>query len=198
MSDYLDILDNTPDGIDEDELQQMQAAQEQRQADIQTLQQEQEEETSSSPAGESKTPTSKEEQTTGSVLNAGKSPTNSEPKKEPEPTESDGPISKGMVQGAMAVKDAVDLPGKAMADFAIDAVNLIPGVNIPKHPKFHNETLQATREVMSVVVPTIFLAKTGVGAGAAAAKASKIKALSSPLMKKLGEIGASTGIGSCC
>ena len=147
MSDYLDILDNEPDGISEEELQQMQAAQEQRQADMLTAQQEQEEQqqTSSSPStGESKTTASKEE-----------------PKKEEKKEEEEGGFLEGAADAAMDVgtnligmvskpaETAINLArGKTdkalnnnaielgVADTAVDAVNLIPGLNLPKIPSF--------------------------------------------------------------
>ena len=60
---------------------------------------------------------------------------------------------------------------------------MIPGVNLPKLPKFHTDGIQATREVASVVLPTIGLSMAGVGAGGAAAKASKLKWLMIHLLR---------------
>ena len=48
-------------------------------------------------------------------------------------------------------------------DFGADLVNMIPGVNAPKLPKFHEWTSTATREISSVVAPTIGLTKAGGG-----------------------------------
>ncbi len=66
----------------------------------------------------------------------------------------------------------------SVVDFGVDMINVIPGVNLPKIPKFNDKGIQTLREISSIVLPTIFLTK-GVGllgkAGqaATAAKAAK-------------------------
>ena len=61
-------------------------------------------------------------------------------------------------------------------DFGVDTVNLIPGVNIPKIPKFNDRGIQALREISSIVLPTIFLTR-GIGLlGKAGHAATAVKA----------------------
>ena len=50
----------------------------------------------------------------------------------------------------------------SVIDFGVDTVNIIPGVNVPKIPKFNDRGIQALREISSIVLPTILLTK-GVG-----------------------------------
>lgn len=44
---------------------------------------------------------------------------------------------------------------QGIADFGVDVLNVIPGVNIPKANDFENEVAQSVREISSVVVPTM-------------------------------------------
>jgi len=78
-------------------------------------------------------------------------------------------------------------------DFALDALNLLPGVNIPKLPKFESDVTQTVRELSSIVVPTVAL--TGAGAGAIGGLAKGSKFLNDPLVKTIGTtaFGAGTG-----
>jgi hypothetical protein len=62
---------------------------------------------------------------------------------------------------------ALSIP-TSLLDFGVDTLNLIPGVNIPKITPFQNEIAQATREISSVVTPTILLGRAGNQAGASA------------------------------
>ena len=55
-----------------------------------------------------------------------------------------------------------------VADFGTDLINLIPGVNMPKAPKFQNEMAQASRDIASVMAPTLFGGQYLQGLGAAA------------------------------
>lgn len=79
---------------------------------------------------------------------------------------------------ARTTSEAVLSIPTSVIDFGVDTVNLIPGVNIPKIPKFNDRGVQSLREISSIVLPTILLTK-GVGllgkAGhaATAAKAAK-------------------------
>ncbi len=89
---------------------------------------------------------------------------------------------------------ALSIPTGAL-DFGVETLNIIPGVDLPKLPKFHNNTATAIREIFSIVGPTIGLTLSGVGALGAAAKASKLKILADPLFKKLATMGFSAGVG---
>ena len=95
-----------------------------------------------------------------------------------------------------------DLMGIAgLTDFALDALNLIPGVDLPKIPKFENDVAQSSREIMSVVVPTIALG--GAGTAALTAKAGQLstatragKLLNDPLVRRIGTAAFSAGAGA--
>ena len=87
-------------------------------------------------------------------------------------------------------------PATGVIDWGVDLINKIPGVEVPKLPKYQDEAATAVRDISSVVVPTIGLTMTGVGALSAAGKASKVKLLSDPFVKWLGTTGASAGIGA--
>ena len=63
---------------------------------------------------------------------------------------------------ARTTSEAVLSIPTSVIDFGVDTVNLIPGVNIPKIPKFNDRGVQALREISSIVLPTILLTK-GVG-----------------------------------
>ena len=88
-----------------------------------------------------------------------------------------------------------------LLDAAVDALNLIPNVDIPKVPKFESEVSQSLREISSIVLPTVGLTMAGgVGLGAAAGKlgtATKVgKFLNDPLVKSLGTKAFSAGAGA--
>ena len=58
---------------------------------------------------------------------------------------------------------------QGIADFGVDVLNIIPGVNIPKANDFENEVAQSVREISSVVVPTMVFGGAMQAAGVAAA-----------------------------
>ena len=170
MSDPInDIFNGTPDGIDEDELKEMQAADAQRVADAEALKNENQE--------EMKPETAKADLA-------------------PEPKEENKPMP---VEDILAGKGPV-APGEAAAtgviDWGIDLINMIPGVSAPKLPKYQDEVATAVRDISSVVIPTVGLTVSGVGALSAAGKASKAKILADPFVKWLGTTSASAGIGA--
>lgn len=83
-----------------------------------------------------------------------------------------------------------------VVDFGVDLINHIPGVEIPKIPKFQNDIFQAAREISSFVIPTVLLTR-GAGAAAGAANAKlKWEVGKSALMKWLGEAGIAAGSGA--
>jgi len=55
-----------------------------------------------------------------------------------------------------------------LIDFGTDLVNIIPGVNVPKIPKFENDVAEAGRNISSVLIPTLFggMALKGLGVAA--------------------------------
>tara|TARA_R100001015_G_scaffold18725_2_gene12656 strand:- start:1214 stop:5104 length:3891 start_codon:yes stop_codon:yes gene_type:complete len=86
--------------------------------------------------------------------------------------------------------------GTSLLDAGADLLNLIPGVNLPKVPKFEQEVTQTVREVSSVVLPTM----VGTGALTSAAKGAgfvqKSKFLSDPLVAWMGSTAAAGGVGA--
>ena len=80
----------------------------------------------------------------------------------------------------------------ALVDFGVDAINLIPGVELPKIPEFNDRGLQTLREITSIVGPTVALTFFGNAAGTAAA--AKVTAASKAgkgarLLKHLSALG---------
>lgn len=86
-------------------------------------------------------------------------------------------------------------PAAGTVDFLVDAVNMVPGIEIQKAPKYQNEYAQTSRELASFLVPTLLLTKTGLGAGVAADKLVKWKVGQSALMKMIGTAGVEAGSG---
>ena len=88
-----------------------------------------------------------------------------------------------------------------VADFAVDALNLIPNVDIPKAPKFESDVNQSVREISSILIPTVALGGFGSAGLAARAgtlgKATKLgKFLNDPLTKHLGNMAFQAGAGA--
>jgi len=111
---------------------------------------------------------------------------------QPQPQQQQG--DRNIIQQAF---DVLAAPGQGVNDWFVDTLNLVPGVNLRKAPKFENDVTQSLREISSIVVPTIFLTK---GAGAAlgtAASASRVKLFSDPFVKWVAPkmLGAGVGAG---
>jgi len=102
-------------------------------------------------------------------------------------------------QGQNIFQQAFDVlasPGQGVNDFFVDAINILPGVELKKRPKFENDITQSVREISSVVIPSIFLTK-GLGTVAGtSASASKLKLLSDPAFKWFAEKGLAAGVGA--
>jgi len=99
------------------------------------------------------------------------------------------------------VHELTTAPGAGIVDFAVDALNLIPNVDIPKAPKFENDIGQSVREISSIVIPTVVLG--GAGSAAIAARAGQVskvtklgKFLNDPLTKHLGNMAFTAGAGA--
>ena len=86
-------------------------------------------------------------------------------------------------------------PAAGTVDFLVDAVNMVPGVEIQKAPEYQNKYAQTSRELASFLVPTLLLTKSGLGAGVAADKLVKWKVGQSALMKMIGTAGVEAGSG---
>ena len=81
-------------------------------------------------------------------------------------------------------------------DWGIDVVNHIPGVNIPKIPKYQNKMIQAGRELASIIVPTILLQRGGNSLGKMANSRVGWKLGQNELVKFIGEAGVAAGTGA--
>ena len=170
MTDPIDQIFNGEAGsVDEEDLVKMQAAQDA--AELQVPVPQEEPESSSTPEAK---PT--EEPATAEQTNE-------------EPKEDDG-------FGLDDVGELASAVPLGVADFAVDTFNLIPGVDIQKVNDHDNQVAQAVRDISSVVVPTIALSMTGIGALGVAGKASKLKLLADPFVKWLGTTAFSAGAGA--
>ena len=94
------------------------------------------------------------------------------------------------------VFDVLASPGQGVNDFFVDAINIIPGVDLKKRPKFENDITQTIREISSIVLPTVFITKGATGAANVGASASRLKMLSDPLVKWIGEKSLAAGVGA--
>jgi hypothetical protein len=92
-------------------------------------------------------------------------------------------------------------PHIGILDASLDALNLLPNVDLPKVPKLESDVNQTVREISSIVLPTVALTMAGgTGLSVAAGKlgtTSKIgKFLNDPLVKSLGTKAFSAGAGA--
>lgn len=97
---------------------------------------------------------------------------------------------------ARDVLEGATAPIVGVSDFGVDLLNKIPGVDLPKVPKYKNELLQAARELASIVVPTILLTKAGGQAGAAANARVGWKLGQNALVKWISNAGLAAGAGA--
>jgi hypothetical protein len=81
-----------------------------------------------------------------------------------------------------------------IADFAVDAFNLVTRQEARKVPEFENEVAQSMREMSSIVLPT--LALSGTGSAALASRTKNIKFLANPFVKWLGNTAFGAGVGA--
>lgn len=147
-----------------------------------------EEEESEKPSTqEAKAPTLEQKQTSSSTE---EKPT-TEQTTEEQPRDQEFPWDEGFDLGDAArnIKENALAVPYGVADFGVDLINLIPGIEIDKLPKFNNRAIQAVRDIASFVVPTIatgglvgVAGKAAVGAKALqGAKATKL--LADPFMR---------------
>lgn len=102
----------------------------------------------------------------------------------------------GLLDAAQTFAESQFAAGTGALDFGVDLINLIPGVNAPKLPKFRNELAQAAREISSIVLPTIGLTRLGsVGGKAAQAKVGS-EFGKNALVKFISESGLAAGAGA--
>ncbi len=79
--------------------------------------------------------------------------------------------------------------GAGMTDFAIDTVNILPGVNLPKLPQYESATLQGIREISSIVIPALYGGMWLKGLSRAAHAKVAWSVGNNPLMKFMGNAG---------
>lgn len=175
------IFNGTPSAVSEDDLLQMEMDDKRRLQEIQATGAEEEEQEQTGAA--TATPT----QQTAKPKEA------EQPKSEFK--NADGSINQeaiGRVGGEFD-RDTIT----ALQDFGVDAINFVTGgkAGLKKAPKFTNELAQTSREIQSILLPSLF------GSGAASAvtkagKASKIKILADPAVNLLGNVGLQAGTGA--
>ena len=92
-------------------------------------------------------------------------------------------------------------PAVGTVDFATDAANLVPGVNIPKIPEFEQEGATALREISSILIP--FLALKGksmqTGGQVHAAKVAPVwlqRLGNNPVFARFATVGLDLGVGA--
>ena len=85
-------------------------------------------------------------------------------------------------------------PVAGVADFAVDAVNLIPGVEIPKLPKYQNDLATGLRQLTSLIAPNVFIAGRVVKGVQGATKGYAFA--QSALAKWMGSAAVSAGVGA--
>jgi len=117
------------------------------------------------------------------------------------PQQTEEPLINGRPLSYYADPTGAEAMVAGVEDFVLDALNLIPNVDIPKAPKFENDINQSVREISSIVIPTVALGGAG-SAGLAAragqvSKATKLgKFLNDPLTKHLGNMAFTAGAGA--
>ena len=98
-------------------------------------------------------------------------------------------------QGANNPTNVAAAAGAGMVDFAVDTVNLIPKVDIPKLPEYESGVLQGVRQISSIVIPSLYGAKYLKGLGGLAHKKVGWALGNNSLVKFLGTAGIDAGVG---
>lgn len=100
-----------------------------------------------------------------------------------------GDFARNTAEGVLAA------PSGAI-DFAVDALNIVPGVDIPKVPKFKNDVAQSIREISSLILPNLLVAGKAVQGirGIKAVQSSKLA--QGALARWLGPAAISAGVGA--
>lgn len=123
------------------------------------------------------------------------------PVEAPQQQQTEEPLINGRPLSYYADPTGAEAMVAGVEDFVIDALNLIPNVDIPKAPKFENDINQSVREISSIVIPTVALGGAGsAGLAARAGQVSKVtklgKFLNDPLTKHLGNMAFTAGAGA--
>ena len=85
-------------------------------------------------------------------------------------------------------------PVAGVADFAVDAVNLIPGIDIPKIPKYQNDLANGLRQLTSLIAPNVFIAGRVIKGIQGATKGYALARTA--LAKWMGGAAVSAGVGA--
>ena len=102
-------------------------------------------------------------------------------------------------QSANPLKNPSGIPaamGAGITDFGIDLVNKIPGVNVPKLPKYESGTLQGIRSMSGIIIPSLYLGKYLKGLGGQAHAKVGWSLGNNPLMKFVGNAGLDAAAGA--
>ena len=123
------------------------------------------------------------------------------PAEAPPQQQTEEPLINGRPLSYYADPTGAEAAVAGIEDFVIDALNLIPNVDIPKAPKFENDINQSVREISSIVIPTVALGGAGsAGLAARAGQVSKVtklgKFLNDPLTKHIGNMAFQAGTGA--
>ena len=86
--------------------------------------------------------------------------------------------------------------GAGYVDFLTDTVNLIPGVNLPKLPKYESASLQGVRQMASIIIPSLSISGLLKRGGASAHAKMKWALGDKRLMKWFGSAGIDAASGA--
>ena len=119
----------------------------------------------------------------------------------PQQQQTEEPLINGRPLSYYADPTGAEAMVAGVEDFVLDALNLVPGIEIPKAPEFENKINQSVREISSIVIPTVALGGAGSAGLAARAgqvnKATKLgKFLNDPFTKHIGNMAFQAGAGA--
>jgi hypothetical protein len=119
----------------------------------------------------------------------------------PQQQQTEEPLINGRPLSYYADPTGAEAMVAGVEDFVLDALNLVPGIEIPKAPEFENKINQSVREISSIVIPTVALGSFGSAALASRAgqvnKATKLgKFLNDPFTKHIGNMAFQAGAGA--
>ena len=86
--------------------------------------------------------------------------------------------------------------GAGYIDFLTDTVNLVPGVNLPKLPKYESASLQGVRQMASIIIPSLSISGLLKRGGASAHAKVKWALGDKRLMKWFGSAGIDAAAGA--
>lgn len=123
------------------------------------------------------------------------------PVEAPQQQQTEEPLINGRPLSYYADPTGAEAMVAGIEDFVLDALNLVPGIEIPKAPKFENDINQSVREISSIVIPTVALG--GLGSAGLAARAGQVnkatklgKFLNDPLTRHIGNMTFTAGAGA--